>query len=300
MGPGLLAAIGCALLGGAVMMVVSARSRHLAPDIGEFLPMPEVGGVYEKRMGEPFIRRMGRMVSGAVVGRFERLVPSRYLAKIDRQICLAGMDGQRRAATQLAIQVGLAVGLGLLAVVMRGGTMGPMARKALLLLPVIGFILPSARLKRKIRQRTDTIFKDLPDIIDMLAIAVEAGCGFDAALSVVCQHFESPMADELRLALQGMELGMPRREVLQELKRRSDLDVVRTFTVALIQADGLGIPVGRVLTTQATEIRARRRAWAREKAAKLPVKIMFPLVLFIFPPIMAIVLGPAMGGFTKL
>ena len=134
----------------------------------------------------------------------------------------------------------------------------------------------------------------------MLAVAVEAGCGFDAALSIVCQHFDSPMADELRLALQGMELGMPRREVLQELKRRTDLDVVRTFVLALIQADALGIPVGRVLTSQATEIRSRRRAWAREKAAKLPVKIMFPLVLFIFPPIMAIVIGPAVGSFGSL
>ncbi len=129
---------------------------------------------------------------------------------------------------------------------------------------------------------------------------VEAGCGFDAALSIVCQHFDSPMADELRLALQGMELGMPRREVLQELKRRTDLDVVRTFAVALIQADGLGIPMGRVLTTQATEIRSRRRAWAREKAAKLPVKIMFPMVLFIFPPIMAIVIAPAFTSFSGL
>ena len=108
------------------------------------------------------------------------------------------------------------------------------------------------------------------------------------------------MADELRIALQGMELGMPRREVLQELKNRTDLDVVRTFVLALIQADALGIPVGRVLTSQATEIRSRRRAWAREKAAKLPVKIMFPLVLFIFPPIMAIVIGPAVGSFGSL
>ena len=89
----------------------------------------------------------------------------------------------------------------------------------------------------------------------MLAMAVEAGCGFDAALSIVCQHFDSPMADELRLALQEMELGMPRREALQELKRRTDLDVVRTFVLALIQADALGIPIGRVLTSQATEVR---------------------------------------------
>ena len=298
MTPGVLAAIGMAASGGTVMALVFLRGNRY-PGIAEFLPMAEVG-TFEERMDGSFIQRIGRTVGAKIGDRLERLLPARHLAKIDHQLVMAGLEGKRRAGTQLAGQLGLTVGMGLLTVLMWGAALSPMAHKALLMLPVMGFMVPSARLKRAIRVRTDTIFKDLPDIIDMLAVAVEAGCGFDAALSIVCQHFDSPMADELRLALQGMELGMPRREVLQELKRRTDLDVVRTFVLALIQADALGIPVGRVLTTQATEIRSRRRAWAREKAAKLPVKIMFPLVLFIFPPIMALVLGPAVGGFSKL
>jgi tight adherence protein C len=97
-----------------------------------------------------------------------------------------------------------------------------------------------------------------------------------------------------------MELGLPRREALQQLRDRVELDAVRMLVLSLLQADALGIPIGRVLKTQATEVRARRRAWAREKAAKLPVKIMFPLVLFIFPPIMGLVLGPAASSFGKL
>jgi len=294
----MVVAMALALTGATVMGLVFLRGRRL-PDLAGFLPEVELG-LYEQRMGESFVTRVGRIVGGAAEDRLERFLPSRYVAKIERQLVMAGLEGKRRAGTQLAAQIGLTVVLGLLAFAMWGAALSPMMHRGLLLLPVMGFMVPSARLKRRIRTRTDTIFKDLPDIIDMLAVAVEAGCGFDAALSVVCQHFDSPMADELRLALQGMELGMPRREVLQELKRRTDLDVVRTFVLALIQADALGIPVGRVLTTQATEIRSRRRAWAREKAAKLPVKIMFPLVLFIFPPIMAIVLGPAMGGLTNL
>jgi tight adherence protein C len=293
-----MVAIGVALLGGALMIIVAAQGRRRA-DLSDYLPTAE-RGPYEARMGEPFFRRIGRIIGGVAADRFERLLPSSYVAKVERQLLMAGLEGKRRPGTQLAVQAGLAVGLGLLAIVLRGAALSPMVNKSLLLLPVIGIMLPSARLKRAIRVRTDTIFKDLPDIIDMLAVAVEAGCGFDAALSIVCQHFDSPMADELRLALQGMELGMPRREVLQDLKRRTDLDVVRTFVLALIQADALGIPVGRVLTSQAAEIRSRRRAWAREKAARLPVKIMFPLVLFIFPPIMAIVVGPAMGSFAGL
>jgi len=299
MEPGILMATGLALVGASVMGVLLAGTRRRRPDIADFLPTVE-NGPYEERIGAPFLPRMWSIVGGAVGDRLVRLLPQQRLAKIDRQLVMAGLEGERRAETYLATQAGLAVGLGLLGLVLRGPALSPMMNKALLFMPLIGVMLPNARLKRRVRTRTDAIFKDLPDIIDMLAVAVEAGCGFDAALSIVCQHFDSPLADELRLALQGMELGMPRKEVLQELKRRTDLDVVRTFAVALIQADGLGIPIGRVLTTQATEVRSRRRAWAREKAAKLPVKIMFPLVLFIFPPIMAIVLGPAMGGFTKL
>jgi tight adherence protein C len=108
------------------------------------------------------------------------------------------------------------------------------------------------------------------------------------------------MSDELEVVLHEMELGLPRRAALQELKRRLDIDVVRTFVLALVQADALGIPIGRVLKTQATEVRNRRRAWARERAGKLPVKILFPLVLFIFPPILAIALGPAISSFSQL
>jgi tight adherence protein C len=300
MAPPTLIALGLALVGGCVMGAVFARGRRIVPDIGHFLPQSAELGPFQERLGEPFAGRMVRVVGGPIADRLERLLPRKQLDKIQRQLVLAGLEGQRRPGMHLAAQLGLAAVLALVADLMWGMPLSPAAQRSLILLPVIGLILPSARLKRRIRKRTDTIFKDLPDIIDMLAVAVEAGCGFDAALSIVCQHFDSPMADELRLALQGMELGMPRREVLQELKNRTDLDVVRTFVLALIQADALGIPVGRVLTSQATEIRSRRRAWAREKAAKLPVKIMFPLVLFIFPPIMAIVIGPALGSFKSL
>jgi tight adherence protein C len=90
-----------------------------------------------------------------------------------------------------------------------------------------------------------------------------------------------------------MELGLPRREALQNLRRRTEVPDLSNFILALTQADALGMPVGRVLKTQADEMRKKRRQWAREKAAKLPVKIMFPLVLFIFPTIFVVVLGPA-------
>jgi tight adherence protein C len=96
-----------------------------------------------------------------------------------------------------------------------------------------------------------------------------------------------------------MELGLPRRDAFQNLKRRTEVPELSNFVLALLQADALGIPVGRVLRTQALEMRAKRRQWAREKAAKLPVKILFPLVGFIFPSIMIVVLGPGAEGIYR-
>jgi tight adherence protein C len=235
----------------------------------------------------------------AVAGRLERLVPANYVAAIERRLSQAGLAQKRGAGEQLAIQFGLAVVGALMVPLLPAGSpvSGPIAW---VLLPAMGFMAPAARLKGTIKSRAEAIFKDLPDIVDMLAIAVEAGSGFESALSIVCQNFSSPLTDELSTALKEMELGLPRKAALQQLRDRVDIDVVRTLVLALLQADALGIPIGRVLKTQATEVRARRRAWAREKAAKLPIKIMFPLVLFIFPPIMGLVLGPAVLSFGKL
>ena len=109
----------------------------------------------------------------------------------------------------------------------------------------------------------------------------------------MCQHFDSPLADEFARTLREMELGLPRREALQNLKQRTEVPELSNFVLTLIQADALGMPIGRVLKTQAAEMRLKRRPWAREKAAKLPVKILFPLVLFIFPAMFVVLLGPA-------
>ena len=292
MGIALAACLGLALAGGGLMLRALRLSARVSPDIGEFLDglAPDT---YERRTARPVLPRLWGNVSAAIATRAERVLPGQYLANVERQLGQAGLAGTRSAGHQIATQVGFGLaGCAVVALLLQTGP-PPGTALALLLVPVMGFMLPSVRLKRTIRARSDAIFKDLPDIIDMLAIAVEAGSGFEAALSIVCEHFSSPMADELSVALHEMELGMPRRVALQHLKERADIDVVRTFVLALVQADALGIPIGRVLKSQATEIRARRRAWARERAAKMPVKILFPLVLFIFPPILAIVLGPA-------
>jgi tight adherence protein C len=298
MGPAVVACLVIAGAGVAVMAVTSARLRRAEPDLDEFLDGLGYQD-FERNLSRPVVERLATTVGRVVSARVERLAPGNYIATLDRSLARAGLAPRRRAGQQLAVQLGLAAaGLALAGALPVGSSLARVL--TLVLLPAAGFMLPGARLKRRVRARTDAIFKDLPDIVDMLAIAVEAGSGFESALSVVCENFDSPLTDELSIALQEMELGLPRREALQQLRDRVELDAVRMLVLSLLQADALGIPIGRVLKTQATEVRARRRAWAREKAAKLPVKIMFPLVLFIFPPIMGLVLGPAASSFGKL
>lgn len=299
MSPALLLFALLGLCGAGIIVSTLYRARHIAPDFGEYFERLEPRNELERELSEPLVSRLLGGVIGGVVGRVERFMPTKYMATLDHQLARGGRRGKRSAGEQLAIQIVGGVVGALLVPLIPPGTMvsGPIGW---LLLPFIGFYAPAARLKGAIKMREEAIFKDLPDIVDMLAIAVEAGSGFESALAIVCQNFKSALTDEFSTALHEMELGLPRKQALQEMRDRVDIDVVRTLILALLQADALGIPIGRVLKSQATEVRARRRAWAREKAAKLPIKIMFPLVLFIFPPILGLVLGPAALSFGQL
>jgi tight adherence protein C len=298
MGPVVWSCLGLALCGVVVMAATLVRSRRIAPDFGEFFEELDYRDDHERMLAQPVVPRLVGGAYHALVGRLERFMPGKYMAGVERRLAQAGMRS-RSPGELLSVQLALAVVGAAVVPFLPPGTIVS-GGLGWVLFPALGFMVPAARLKGKIKVRSEAIFKDLPDIVDMLAIAVEAGSGFESALSIVCQNFTSPLTDELSTALQEMELGLPRKAALQQLRDRVDIDVVRTLILALLQADALGIPIGRVLKSQATEVRARRRAWAREKAAKLPIKIMFPLVLFIFPPILGLVLGPAALSFGKL
>ena len=171
--------------------------------------------------------------------------------------------------------------------------------RMVVLLAAMGVFAPVAWLRRKQDERQGSIKRDLPDVLDLLAISVEAGVGFEGAVEVVTRHFDSPLATEFTRTLQEMELGLPRRDALQNLKRRTEVPELSNFVLILVQADALGMPIGRVLRTQAVEMRLKRRAWAREKAARLPVKILVPLTLFILPALFVVILGPAVMSIAK-
>ncbi len=286
--------------GGLLLLGLSQRSSTtLDEDADDYLRSLDRDEVdtdeFQQILAEPFLGRVVRPIAGSILGLLGGLLPGNYRERIHLQLLYAGLSGQYRAEEIITLQVlgGVAGLLFAIFLAITDVLSGGMAIAALVLLPVVGVQLPRSWLERKVDDRMDAIRRDLPDTLDLLAISVEAGVGFEGALGVVCDNFDSPLADEFARTLREMELGLPRREALHNLKRRTEVPELSNFVLTLTQADALGMPVGRVLKVSAEEMRKKRQQWAREKAAKLPVKILFPLVLFIFPPIFVVLLGPA-------
>jgi tight adherence protein C len=299
-------AITFTVVGAGLAAVGVAKSRRPAFNVAEYFHDldAETGGPvdeFEAKLAQPFWVRVVQPFSGRALKSVTRLTPSDYLERTHRKLLLSGLTGTMRAE-EFVIAQASATGLltvGALAYLLLAHPAPRIGIMLLILAPIIGWCLPASWLSRKVSERQGAILKDLPDTLDLLAISVEAGMGFEGALDIVCQHFKSPLADEFSRTLHEMELGLPRRDAFQNLKRRTEVPELSNFVLALLQADALGIPIGRVLKTQATEMRNKRRQWAREKAAKLPVKMLFPLVLFVFPAIMVVVLGPAAAGIAQ-
>ncbi|HVV36935.1 MAG TPA: type II secretion system F family protein [Acidimicrobiales bacterium] len=273
----------------------NAAARYLASLDDDDIAEDE----FAARLRQPLLHRVRGALETSVLPFLQRVTPKGVVAKAQRDLVLAGMNDvapEELVSLQAVLGgIGVLLGIGFLMTHPSPGQ----ALLVMLILPVAGALTPMVVVKRKAKERSEAIFKDLPDCLDLMAISVEAGVGFEAALDVVCKNFDSQLALEFRRTLKEMELGVSRREALASLRARNEVPELSNFVTALIQADALGMPIGRVLHTQAVELRNRRRQWAREKAAKLPVKILFPLVLFIFPAILVVILGPAAAAIIK-
>ena len=133
-----------------------------------------------------------------------------------------------------------------------------------------------------------------------MAVSVEAGMGFDGAISKLTEHMDGPLADEFALTLSEIRIGESRQDALKKLSDRTGTPELSSFVRAIIQADQLGISLGRILRVQATDSRLKRQAAAEEKAMKAPIKMLFPTVLFIFPAMFLVILGPAFLNLSKI
>ena len=186
------------------------------------------------------------------------------------------------AALILALLLALAVGMPFLP------TLGFVVAAS-----VGGYMAPNFYLYQRAYERAEVMQKALPDAIDLLTISVESGLGFDAAVAQVARNTEGPLSEEFARMLKEMQIGRGRSEALRSMADRTNLPDLRGFVGAMVQADAFGIPVGQVLRVQSSEIRVKRRQWAEEKAQKVPVKILIPLIFCILPCLFIAVLGPA-------
>jgi tight adherence protein C len=169
-----------------------------------------------------------------------------------------------------------------------------------LLLAVLGFMGPGFVLNARVRSRTAAVAAELPDALDLLSVSVEAGLGFDGAVQKLTEHMEGPLIEEFELALGEMRIGEGRQEALKKMAERSASQEMASFVRAIIQADQLGISLGRILRIQAADTRLKRQLLAEEKAMKAPIKMLFPTVAFIFPAMFIVILGPAFLNLSKI
>lgn len=156
-----------------------------------------------------------------------------------------------------------------------------------------GLILPDFFLKSKEKSRREQILRSFPDLLDLLTVSVQAGLGFDAALQKVTEKSKGPLVDEFDKTMKEISMGKPRRQALRDMAERMDIPDITTFLSAIIQADQLGISISNILSVQAHQVRETRRMKTEEKAQKAPIKMLLPLVGFIFPVILIVLLGPA-------
>ncbi|MGH2693846.1 MAG: type II secretion system F family protein [Actinomycetota bacterium] len=212
--------------------------------------------------------------------------------RLRRKLLLAGSpvhwDVEKVAAVKL---LGLFAGGGLGVLFVASGRT-PATVAMLLLLAAMGYFGPDGLLSHMVDERQTKIRKSLPDTIDLLTISVEAGLAFDAAITQVMRTVPGPLSQELGRMLQEMRLGVSRADSLRHLGDRTNVEELRSFILAMIQADVFGISVGNVLRAQAKELRTKRRQQAEERAMKIPVKILFPLIFCVMPSLFVVVLGP--------
>lgn len=280
MDPVVIAAIAAAALGSAVLLfLVFLAIPVSAPTVADY-PTPSPAR-------NPSVAPSARLVAAA---------PKGYIAWLERQIVYAGRDGSWTAGGfVLAKLLGTAFAVILAWLVLSLGP-PPLFTFLTVLFVILAFVAPEVIASSRADDRQKLITLALPDTLDQMTIAVEAGLGFDAALHKAATNGRGPLADELVRTLQDQSIGRSRRDAYRALELRTNSADLRRFIRAISQADAFGISIADVLRVQARDMRVRRRQRAEEQAMKVPVKVVFPLVFCILPVLFIVILTPAVIG----
>ncbi|MGJ7441412.1 type II secretion system F family protein [Aquipuribacter sp. MA13-6] len=248
----------------------------------------------ERELQRPVTERVLDPLMHTVTRIGRRLTPREQLTRVQARLDLAGnppaWDVDRVASLRVLLAFVLgSVSLAVCAVV------GPDLLQAVGIIAVAvaaGWVVPSLIIYQLAYDRSEAVLKELPDALDLLTISVESGLGFDAALAQVSRNSSGPLGQELSRVLQEMQIGTGRADALRGLGERTDVDDLRSFVSAMVQADSYGVPIAGVLRVQAREMRTRRGQRAEEAAQRVPVKILFPLIFGVLPALFVVVIGP--------
>lgn len=252
---------------------------------------------FSDRVLTPFFLKLTRTAS--------KITPRSNVETLRQKLLEAGSPSRIGPSEFLGLRIvvaGVAGGSFFLLFVLTGA---PLSQ--LVLFPVviglIGYMIPGMWLSRKIKSRKLEIQRSLPDAIDLLTISVEAGLGFDPALHRVAEKWDNELTREFRRMLNEVRMGMSRRQALREMANRINVDDLNVFIASIIQADQLGVSITQVLRVQSKQMRMRRRQRAEAMAHKAPIKMLFPMILLIFPALYVVILGPAipkiLEGFSQ-
>jgi tight adherence protein C len=248
-----------------------------------------------RELARPARERLLKPFYNAALGLAQRYTPAGARETIRRKLIMAGSpfgwDPDRVLVAKVACLVA-GMALGFLVFTMFDFALA-LRVLAFLAISLLGYWLPNVVLANSVQRRQGEIRTALPDSIDLLTICVEAGLGFDAALAHVSKNTTGPLADEFYRTLQEVQLGRSRNEAMRNLADRTNVPELRAFVLAMVQADIFGVSVANVLRVQAKDMRIKRRQLAEERAMKVPIKVLFPVLFCIFPALFVVILGPA-------
>jgi tight adherence protein C len=276
--------------------VVNKERRGVARSMAAIQAMSQnAPDMLKTELERPFAERVLGPLGDQLVGTGRKLVRADTAERLTYRLNVAGNPPGWDANRIIGLKVlGLGVfgGIGFLYI---AGMDWPFVRMVIAtgLVAAFGYVLPNVLLYNAGQKREKLMRNSLPDALDLLTVSVEAGLGFDAAVDRVARNTDGPLAAEFARLLQEMNIGVGRTDAMRAMAERTSLDDLKSFCLAMVQADSLGIPIGRVLRIQSGEMRTKRRQRAEEKAQQVPVRMMIPLVLFILPCLFLVIMGPA-------
>lgn len=273
---------------------VESPEKPQIPGVGLRIFPRELSGSFFSRTVKPFLQK--------IVDYFGRFTPASSIAQIDRLLSLAGNPFNMKAQDYYGLRViSLFFGIGLAALLNYKSNFSDLSLMALGFVLIAFFLfIPRIWLNSLIQTRKDELRRNLPDALDMMSVCVSAGLGFDQALKKITELWPTELSNEFKRVMQEMDMGVARATALRNMSARIEVEEVTSFIAIIVQAESIGMSFSEVLHSQAKQMRVLRQYRAKEVANKMPAKMIIPLVLFIFPALIAVLIGPVVPSILNL